>query len=133
MLREGHKLTVFKEVQQKIFGPKTDEVTGDWERLHNEELYDVQSSPNIIRVIRSRRMKWAGHVANMGGRRNAYRVLVDRPDEKRSLGRPKHRWEDNIKVDLQVGGWGGMDLIALAQNRDRQLTPVNVVMNLQVS
>jgi hypothetical protein len=132
MLREGHKQTVFKnKVQQKIFGPKTDEVTGEWERL--QELYDVQSSPDIIRVFRSRRMKWAGHVACMGDRRSAYGVLVERPVEKRSLGRPTHRWEDNIKVDLQVGGWGGMDLIALAQNRDRQLTPVNVVMNLQVS
>ena len=90
-------------VLRKIFGPKTDtdEVTGEWERLHNEELHGLHSSPNIIQVIKSRRMRWVGHVARMGNRRSAYRFLVGRPDEKRSLGRPTHRWEDNIKIDLE--------------------------------
>ena len=111
-------------VLRKIFGPKTDEVTGEWEQLH-----DMHSSPNIIRAIKSRRMRQAAHLAHTGDR-SVYGVLVERPDEKRSLGRPKLRWEDNIKIDVQVVGWGGINLIALAQNRDRQLTPVNVVMNL---
>ena len=133
-MREENKLTVFKNrVLRKMFGPKTDEVTGEWERLHNEETYDLYPSPNVIRVIKSRRMRWAGHVACMGDRRSAYRVLVESRDENRSLGRPKRRWEDNIKIGLQVVGWGGIDWIAVTQNRDRQLTPVNVVTNLQVS
>jgi hypothetical protein len=93
-------------VLRRMFGPKRDEVTGEWRRLHYEELNDLYSSPNIIRVIKSRRMRWAGHVAHMGEGRGAYRVLVGRPEERRPLGRPRRRWEDNIKMDLQVG-WGG--------------------------
>jgi hypothetical protein len=88
-------------VLRRIFGPKRDEATGEWRRLHNEELNDLYSSPNIIRVIKSRRMRLAGHVARMGEERGAYRILVGRPDGKRSLGRPRHRWEDNIKTDLR--------------------------------
>jgi hypothetical protein len=93
-------------VLRGIFGPKRDEVTGEWRRLHNEELNDLYSSPNIIRVFKSRRMRWAGHVARMGEGRGAYRILVRRPEGRRPLGRPKRRWQDNIKMDLQEVGWG---------------------------
>jgi hypothetical protein len=93
-------------VVRRIFGPKRDEVTGEWRRLHNEELNDLYSSPNILRVIKSRRMRWAGHVARMGEERGAYRILVGRPEGRRPLRRPRHRWEDNIKTDLREVGWG---------------------------
>jgi hypothetical protein len=88
-------------VLRRIFGPKRDEATGEWRKLHNEELYDLYSSPNIIRTIKSRRMKWAGHVARMGTRRSAYRVLVVTAEGKKPLGRPRRRWDDDIKVDLK--------------------------------
>jgi hypothetical protein len=117
---------------RRIFGPKRDEVTGEWRRLHNEELNDLYSSPNIIRVIKSRRMRWAGHVAHMGEGRGAYRILVGRPEGRRSLGRPRHRWEDNIKMDLQEVEWGEMNWIDMAQDRDRWRALVSVVMNLRV-
>ena len=97
------------KVLRRIFGPKRDEVTGEWRRLHNKELYAVYSSPNIIRVIKSRRLRWAGHVARMGERRGAYRALVGKP-KGRSLRRPRRRWEDNIKMDLREVGWGGRRL-----------------------
>jgi hypothetical protein len=106
-------------VLKRIIGPKRDEVTGEWRRLHNEELNDLYPSPNIIRVIKSRRMRWAGYVTRMGEGRGAYRILVGRPEGMRPLGRPRHRWEDNIKMDLQEVGWGGMDWIDMAQDRDR--------------
>jgi hypothetical protein len=93
-------------VMRRIFGPKRDEMIGEWRRLHNEELNDLYSSPNIIRVIKSRRMRWAGHIARMGEGRGAYRVLVGRSEGRRPLGRPRHRWEGNIKMDLQEVGWG---------------------------
>jgi hypothetical protein len=97
-------------VLRRIFGPKRDEVTREWRRLHNEELNDLYSSRNIIRVIKSRRMRWAGNVARMGGKRGVYRILVGRPVERRPLGTPRRRWEDNIKMDLQEMGWGhGLD------------------------
>jgi hypothetical protein len=110
-LREEHRLRVFdNRVLRRIFGPKKDEVRGEWRRLHNEELHDLYSSPNVIRVIKSRRMRWAGYVARMGDRRGAYRVLVGRPGGKRPLGRPRLRWEDNINMYLQEVGWGhGLD------------------------
>jgi hypothetical protein len=92
-------------VLRRIFGPKRDGVTGEWRRLHNEELNDLYSSPNIIQVIKSRRIRWAGHVACMGEGRGAYRILVGRSEGRRPLGRPRHRWEDNIKIDLQKVGW----------------------------
>jgi hypothetical protein len=91
-------------VLRRIFGPKRGEVTGEWRRLHNEELNDLYSSPNIIRVIKSRRMRWAGYVARMGEKRNAYRILVGRPEGRRPLGRPRRRWEDKIITDLQEVG-----------------------------
>jgi hypothetical protein len=87
-------------VLRRIFGPKRDEVTGDWRKLHNEELHNLYSSPNIIRMIKSRRMKWTGHLARMGETRNAYRILLGKPEGKRPLGRPRRRWVDNIKIDL---------------------------------
>jgi hypothetical protein len=96
-LREKCRLRVFEnKVLRRIFGPKRDEVTGEWRRLHNKELYALYSTPNIIRVIKSRRVRWAGHVARMGERRGAYRALVGKPEESRPLGRPRPRQEDNI-------------------------------------
>ena len=118
-------------VLRKIFGPKRDEVTGEWRKLHNEFNY-LYSSTNIVRVIKSRGMRWAGHVARMGEGRGVYRVLVGKPEGKRPLGRPRRRWEDNIKMDVQEVGCGGMDWIELAQDRDRWRALVNSVMNLRV-
>jgi len=132
-LREERKLTVFKNrVLRKIFGPRRDEVTGEWRRLHNEELNNLYSSPNIVRVIKSRRMRWAGHVARKGEERGVYRVFVGKPEGKRPLRRPRRRWMDNIRMDLQEVGCGYMDWIGLAQDRDSWRTLVSVVMNLQV-
>jgi hypothetical protein len=88
-------------VLRRTFGPKRDEVTRDWRKLHNEGLHNLYSSPNIIRMIKSRRMTWAGHVARMREKRNAYRILVGKPEGKRPLGRPRRRWVDNIKRDLR--------------------------------
>ena len=105
---------------------------GEWRRLHNKELNDLYSSPNIVWVIKSRRMRWAGHVAHMGEERGVYRVLVGKPKEKRQLGRPRQRWVDNIRTDLQEVGCGYMDWIGLAQDRDRCRTLVSAVMNLRV-
>jgi hypothetical protein len=102
---------------RRIFRPKRDEVTGEWRKLHNEELNDLYSIPNIVRVIKLRRMRWAGHVARMGERRGMYRVLVGKPEGKRPLGRPTRRWEDNVRTDLQEVGWGCEDWIGLAQDR----------------
>jgi hypothetical protein len=105
-LREEHRLRLFENrVLRRLFGPKRDEVTGEWRRLHNEELNDLYS-PNTIRVIKSRTMSWVEHVACMGERRGAYRILVGRPDGSRPLERPRRRWEDNIKINLQEVGWG---------------------------
>jgi hypothetical protein len=129
----GTSLRVFeKRMLRRIFGPNRDKVTREWRKLHNEKLHDLYSSPNIVRVIKSRRMRWAGHVAWMGEGRGMYRVLVGKPEGKRPLGSPRRSWEDNIKMDLQEVGCGGMDWIELAQNRDRWRALVNVVMNLRV-
>jgi hypothetical protein len=108
-------------------------VTGKWRRLHNMELYVLYSSPNIIWAIKSRRLRWAGHVARMGERRGAYRALVGKPEVMIPLGRPRRRWEDNIKIYLRGVGWGGgLDGIYLAQDRNSWRAPVNAVMNLRV-
>jgi hypothetical protein len=109
-LRKECRLGVFKnKVLRRIFGPKRDEVTVEWRRLHNKELYALYSSPNIIRVMKSRRLRWAGHVARMG-RGELYRALVGKPEGRRPLGRPRRRWEDNIKMDFREIGWGhGLD------------------------
>jgi hypothetical protein len=106
-LREEHRLRVFENrVLKIIFGPKRDEVTGEWRKLHNEELHILYSSPNIIRQIKSRRMKWVGHVARMGEERNVYKVLVGKPEGKRPLGRLSRRWEDGMRIVLREIGWG---------------------------
>jgi hypothetical protein len=111
------RLRVFENrVLRIIFGPKRDEMTGDWRKLHNEELHNVYSSPN--RMIKSRRMRWAGHVARMGGPRNANRILVGKSEGKRLLRRPRRRRIDNIKIDLRENEWDGMDCIDLGQDRD---------------
>jgi hypothetical protein len=132
-LREESRLRVFEnKVLRRIFGPKRDEVTGEWRRLLNKELYALYSSPNITRVMKSRRLRWAGHVARMGERRGAYRALVGKAEGRRPLGRPRRRWEDIIKMDLREVGWGGMDWINLAQDRDRWRALVYTVINLRV-
>jgi hypothetical protein len=120
------------KVLRRIFGPKRDEVTGEWRKLRNEELHDLYSSPSIIRIMKSRRMRWAGHVAPMGEKRNAYTLLVGKPQERRPLGRPRRRWVDNISMDLVEVGWGDVDWIGPAQNRDKWRALVNSVLNLRV-
>jgi hypothetical protein len=114
-LREEHRLRVFENiVLRRIFGPRRDEVMGDWRKLQNEELHNLYSLPSIIRMIKSRRMRWAGDVARMGETRNVYRILVGKPEGKRPLGRSRRRWVDNIKIDLKEIGCDGMDWIDLA-------------------
>jgi len=132
-LREERKLKVFENmVLRRIFGPRRDEGTGEWRKLHNEELNDLCTSPNILRVITSRRMRWAGHVARMGEERQVYRFLMGKQEGKRKQGRPRRRWVDNIRMDLQEVGCGYMDWIGLVQDTDRWRTLVNAVMNLRV-
>jgi hypothetical protein len=99
---------------RRIFGPKRNEVTGEWRKLHNKELHDLYFSPSIIRILKPRRMRWAGHVARIGEKRTAYRLLVGKPEGKRPLGRPKRRWVDSIRMDLGGVGWGDVDWIGLA-------------------
>jgi hypothetical protein len=117
---------------RRIFGPGRDAVTGEWRKLHNGELNDLYCSPNINRVIKSRRNRRARHVARRGERRDVYSVLVGKPEGRSLLGRPKLRSEDNIKMDLEEFGCGVMDWIEMAQKRDRWRTLVNVVTNLRV-
>jgi hypothetical protein len=119
-------------VLRRIFGPKRDEVTGGWRKLHNKKLHGLYSSPSIIRVIKARRMRWAGHVARMGEVRSAYNILVGKPEGRRPLGRTRRRWEDNIKMGLREIGFGDVDWIHLARDRDRWRALVNTVMNLRV-
>ncbi|KAJ4429974.1 hypothetical protein ANN_22178 [Periplaneta americana] len=127
-LRDEQRLRVFEnKVLRKIFGAKRDEVTGEWRKLHNAELYELYPSPDIIRNIKSRRLRWA----RMGESRNAYRVLVGRPKGKRPLGRPRRRWEDNIKMDLREVGHDDRDWINLAQDRDQWRAYVRAAMNLR--
>ena len=115
-----------------VFGSKRDEVTGEWRKLHNEELSDLYFLPNIVRVVKSRRMRWAGHVALMREGRGVHRVLVGKPEGKRPLERPRRRWEDKIKMDLQDVGVVCGDWMELAQVRDRWRAFVSTVMNIRV-
>jgi hypothetical protein len=132
-VRVEHKLRVFENrLLRRIFGPKRDGVTGGWRKLHNEELHNLYSSPSIIRILKSRRMRWARHVARMGKKRNVYRLLVGKPEGKRPLGRPRSRWIDNIKMNLLEIGVNVVDWIGLAQDRYRWRVLVNSVMNLRV-
>ncbi|KAJ4446832.1 hypothetical protein ANN_13530 [Periplaneta americana] len=119
------------KLRNVYFGAKRDEVTGEWRKLHNAELHALYSSPDIIRNIKSTRVRWAGHVARMGESRNAYRVLLGRQEEKRPLGRPRRRWEDNIKMDLREVGYDGRDWINLAQDRDQWRAYVRAAVNLR--
>jgi hypothetical protein len=119
-------------VLRRIFGPKRDEVTGEWRKLHNKELRDLYSSPSKIRIIKLTRMRWSGHVARMGEKRNAYRLLVGKPEGKRPLGRPRRWWVDNVRMDLGEVGRGDVDWIGLAKDRNRWRAVVNVVLNLRV-
>jgi len=126
-------LRVFENrVLRRTFGSRRDEVTGEWRKLHNEELNDLYCSPNIVQVIKSRRMRWAEHVARMGDTRGVYKVLVGKPEGKRALGRPRRRWDDNIKMDLLEMGCGGVERIEVAHDRDRWRALVNAVMNFPV-
>ena len=117
---------------RRIFGPKRDEVKGEWRRLYNEELNVLYCSPTNLRVIKSRRMRWAGHVARIGEDRVVYRALVGKPEEKRPMGRPRCRWVYNIRMDLQDVGCGYVDWIGLAQDRDTWRTLVSAVLNFRV-
>jgi hypothetical protein len=131
-LGEEHRLRVFENrVLRKIFGPKREE-DGSWRKLHNDKLHGLYSSPNIVRVIKSRRMRWAGHVAGMGEGRDVYRVLVGKPEGKRPLGRHRLRWEDNIKLDLREIRFDGANWIRLAQDGVQCRAFVNTAMNLRV-
>jgi hypothetical protein len=124
---------VFKSwVLRRIFGLKRDEVTGEWRKLHNEDLHDLYSSPSIIRIIKARRMRWVGFVARIGEKRNACRLLVGKPEGRRPLGRPRRRWLDNIRMDLVEVGLSDLGWIGLAQDRDRWRALVNSVLSLRV-
>jgi hypothetical protein len=127
-VREEHKLRVFENrVLRRIFGAKRNEVMGRWTKRH-----DLFSSPSIIRIIKSMRMRWAGHVARMGEKRNTYRLLVGKSEGKSPLERPRRRWFDNMKMDLVEIEWSGVDWIFLAQDKEKSRAFVNTVMNLQV-
>ena len=137
-LKEEHRLRVFENrVLRRIFGPRRDGVTGEWRKLHNEELNELYSSPNTVGVIKSRRMRWTGHVARMEEGRGLHKVLVGKPEGTLSLrflplGRPRRRWKDNIKMDLQEVGRGCEDWMGLAQDRDWWRALVSTVMNFRV-
>jgi hypothetical protein len=131
-LGEDHGLRVLENrVLRRIFGPKREE-NGLCRKLHNDELHSLYSSPNIVRVIISRRMRWAGHVACMGEGRGVYSVSIGRPEGKSPLGRPRRRWQDNIKMNLKEIGIDGVNWIQLAQDRVQWRVCVNTVMNLRV-
>ena len=132
-LREERRVTLFENrVLRRVFGSKREEVTGEWRKLHNEELNDLYCSPNIVWMIKWRRMRWAGHVARMGEGRGVYRVLVGKPEGRRPLGRHRRRWEDNIRMDLREVGCGCVDWMELAEDRDRWRALVSAVINLRV-
>jgi hypothetical protein len=131
ILREEHRLRIFENRVLRIFGPKR-AADGSWRKLHNDKLHSLCTSPNIVRVIKSRRMRWAGHVARMGEEKGVYRILISRTECKRPLGRPRRRWEDNIKMDLREIEINGANWIQLAQDRVQWRAFVNTVMNLGV-
>jgi hypothetical protein len=127
-----HRLRVFEnKVLRRIFGPKREE-DGSWRKLHNDELHSLYSSPNNFRVMKSRRMRWAGHVTRMGEGRGVYRVLIGSPEGRRPLGRPRRRWEDNIKMVLREIGIDEVNWIPLAQDRVQWRPFVRMVMNFRV-
>jgi hypothetical protein len=132
-LREERRLRVNKNsLLWRVFGPKREEVTGEWRKIHNKELNDLYSLPNIVRVVKSRRMRWARHVARMGEERVVHRILVWKPEGKRPLGRPRRRWEDNMKMDVEeLGGVRG-DWIKLAHDRDGWREHVSTVREFRV-
>jgi hypothetical protein len=133
MLREEHGLRVFENmVLRRIFGPKSDEVTGEWRKLHSEELHNLYSSQDITRQIKSRQLRWAGHVARMGEERKLYKVLVGKPERKIPLRRPRRRWGMGSECILGILAGGGVDWIQLAQDRDQWQAVVSVVMHLRV-
>jgi hypothetical protein len=131
-IKGGTQRVTENRVLKEIFGLKRDEVVGGLRKLHNEKLHNLYSPPSIIRMIKPRRMRWMGHVARMGEKRNAYRILVGKPEGKRPLGRPRCRWLDNIKMDLREIGWDGVDWIDMAQDRDQWRALVNTVLNLRL-
>jgi len=131
--REECRLSVFENrVLRRVFGPKRDEVTGEWRKLHNEELRYLYSLPNIVRLVKSRRMRWAGHVALMGEGSGVHVVLVGKPERKRPLGSPRRRLQGNVKTDFQELGGGCGDWLELAQDRERWRALVSTVMNFRV-
>jgi hypothetical protein len=133
MLREELKVSVSEcRVLRRIFEPNRDEVTGGWRKVLNEELHNLYSSPSIIRLIKSRRMRWVGHAGQMEETMNAYRILVGKPEGKRPLGKCIHRCEDNIKMDLKEMRWGVVNSIDLTQNRGQWMVLVTLTMTLQV-
>jgi hypothetical protein len=119
-------------VLRRMFGSKRAQVTGGWRKMHNEELHNLYSSPSIIRMFKSRRIKWAGNVAQIRKRMTAYRILVGKPKGKRPLGRPRRRWVDNIKIDPREIGRSGMHWIDLSQDKDQWRALVNKVINVRV-
>ena len=131
-LREECKLMVFENrILRRIFGPKRDE-NGEWRRLHNEELHSLYRSPNIVRLIKSRRLRWAGHVARMEESRSALKILTGKPTGKRPLGRPRCRWEDNIRMDLEEIGFNARNWVDSAQDRNYWRALVNAALTLRV-
>jgi hypothetical protein len=132
-LREECRVRVFENrVLRRIFGPERNEVAGEWRRLHDKELYTLYFTPYLIRVIKSRRLRWAGHVARMGERRGAYRALVGKPERRRPLERRRLRWKDNIKMDLREVGGGSKNWMDFANDRDRWRALVNAAMNIRI-
>jgi hypothetical protein len=133
ILREGKRLRLFaNRVLGRIFGLKRDEVRGGWRKLHNKELHKLHSSPSIIKMIKSRRIRWTGHIARMGEKRTTYRLVVGKLEGKKPLGRPRRGWVDTTQMNLRDIGQGGLDYIDVAQDRDQWRDLVNTVMNVRV-